>query len=522
MKDDDAHVSAMRERRFARRCAALGLAIVLLSAALFLAVRPYSVPGPPMGDLEAYYAAGATWLAGGDPYSMQIWAAERALPGVNAHHDEVLPFLGPPLSLPFFAALSRLSYYGAVVVWGGILALAVLAIFWGAFVLAGRPLRRFDVVIVVALAAAFGPLSNGFSLGQTVLAAMGMLTVALCSARGGRWAAAGLGSLAIVVLKPNVSLALIGLSRSRRGFVALVAAGAAFVVGSVLVAGPRGIARYASVLHGQTAAERASMLQMTPTSIALGFGAAPEVADVLGSLIAIAAIIALGVVVWRIRADEIETAALACAALPFVSPFLHEHDLIVTFLPAMLCLHRAKGRTWSAGALGTVLIANDWLALTQGFLGGVYAVVTALVASLEVAALADRVPIRLRAIPFAVVPLAAVLWLAAPHAATPLWPSALPAGFKAAPGASVTEVWGDEQRASGLERVFPYAATVRLFSLIGCGLVFGALAATVGARPGIPSAPAAPGSRGPLSEVAAQRRPQRRQRKPRVAAHVDG
>ena len=56
-----------------------------------------------MRDFESYWAAGSAWSAGDDPYSRQIWRAERLVPGVNANREELLPFVGPPFGLPLWA-----------------------------------------------------------------------------------------------------------------------------------------------------------------------------------------------------------------------------------------------------------------------------------------------------------------------------------------------------------------------------------------------------------------------------------
>ena len=66
--------------------------------------------GPFARDFEAYYAAGATWNAGGDPWSRDVWRVERTIPGVDATRDELLPFVGPAASLPLWSLLARLPF----------------------------------------------------------------------------------------------------------------------------------------------------------------------------------------------------------------------------------------------------------------------------------------------------------------------------------------------------------------------------------------------------------------------------
>ena len=71
-------------------------------------MRPVGTPGPLLRDFEAYYAAGATWALGGDPYGREVWRVERRVPGVDASHEELLPFVGPPFSLPLWRSFAAL------------------------------------------------------------------------------------------------------------------------------------------------------------------------------------------------------------------------------------------------------------------------------------------------------------------------------------------------------------------------------------------------------------------------------
>jgi hypothetical protein len=494
-----------------------GLLLVLIFGALFCIWRPYSVPGPMMRDFEAYYAAGATWAAGGDPYSTQIWNVEKTIPGVDAGRLEVLPFLGPPISLPLWAFFARFPFDVATKLWGVLLALAVIVIFAGSFALAGRRMRWSDAPIVVALAAAFSPLSNGFSLGQTAPVATAAMIAALWLLRSGRWPWSGIGSFAALFLKPNVSLALVGMLRSRSGFLSVATASIAFAAGNILLGGgPAGIIRYLQALHAHTLAERWSFIQMTAGSIAFGFGLSGPAAATCGMLVAAAAVGTLGVVVYRTRARELEATALACTAIPFVSPFLHVHDLIILFLPAMLCIHRARGRAWAAGAIGTVLIATDWVAMTQGKIGATYDFLVALVIAIEIIALSPAVRAPLRFMPLVVALLIVPMWFLAPTKGIALWPDGLPHSFTVALNQPIAAVWASEQVAAGLERVDPFGAFARLFSLGGCALVWGALAVTLSKRGELPA-------RGDIPlEVAAKVRPVRGQRRVRVATEIDG
>ncbi|GEM_PF-446572 len=505
----------LNSERFSRLAGIAGFALVLFFASLFLIWRPYSVPGPMMRDFEAYYAAGATWAAGGDPYSTQIWNVERTVPGVDAARTEVLPFLGPPISLPFWAFLARFPFDVAAKLWGGVLGIAVVVIFLGSFRLAGRRLHWSDAVVVVTLSAAFSPLSYGFSLGQAALVATAAMIAALWLVRFTQWPWSALASWCAIVLKPNVTFVLLGLLRSRRGFFSLASAAAVFALTNLVIAGgPNGIVRYVHALRGHTLAERWSFIQITPASIAYGLGLPGPWASMVGTIVTVVAIVVLMVVIHRTRASEIESAALACAALPFVSPFLHEHDLVVLILPVMLCVHRTRGLLWAVGAIGAVFVATDWVAMTQGKIGGAYDFLVAIIVALELVALSPHIRRPYRFAPFAVAVWALVVWAAAPSSGIPLWPGGLPPGFTVHLDQPVSSVWAAEQVAAGLERVDPFAAVVRSFSLLGCGLVWCALGLALARRE------PAWGRFGP-SEVASQVRPERRQRDARIPAQVD-
>src|ERR1700726_4519039 len=107
----------------------LGLAGALIAIALaFTLFRPPPTPGPFARDFEAYYSAGATWNAGGDPWSRDVWQTERTIAGVDASRDELLPFAGPAASLPLWSLFARLPFDAARIVWSVLLLLAVLVL----------------------------------------------------------------------------------------------------------------------------------------------------------------------------------------------------------------------------------------------------------------------------------------------------------------------------------------------------------------------------------------------------------
>ncbi len=100
----------------------------MLAIAGTTVLRPPQTTGPFARDFTAYYAAGAVWNAGGDPWSRDVWRIERTIPGVDASRDEVLPFVGPAASLPLWSLFARLPFDVARIIWMAVLALALLAL----------------------------------------------------------------------------------------------------------------------------------------------------------------------------------------------------------------------------------------------------------------------------------------------------------------------------------------------------------------------------------------------------------
>jgi hypothetical protein len=126
----------------------------------------------PISDFSAYWAAGRTWLHGGDPYGTGIWTIEQTLPGFNPSRVELLPFVGPPLSLPLWAAFGAIRYAGAALAWSVVLVCSVAVMIVLSARLAERRLRRSDAASLLLLAVSSGPIVTGISAGQAALPAV--------------------------------------------------------------------------------------------------------------------------------------------------------------------------------------------------------------------------------------------------------------------------------------------------------------------------------------------------------------
>lgn len=434
-------------------------------------LRPAATPGPPLRDFEAYYAAGATWRAGDDAYGRAIWRVERHIPGVVATRDEVLPFVGPPFSLPLWGLFAALPFSSAVIVWGIVLVLAAAALAFGSLRVAGtRDPASFAAVALLAVA--FGPVTSALALGQVALVSCGgvvLTTLALSAARARNAIAAALCG----ALQPNLGAALVARLSDGRAWFALSVAAAVALAGSLAATGgPAGFVRYLSLLARHAEAERTVAIQTTFAAVAYGLGASDDAARIVGLGLGVAVIAATAwMLLGRAYAPEARV-AVACAALPLVLPFSHEHDLAIAFFPAVMCVRNARGALWAVAACATVAIAVDWLGLAQRPTGVAQSVALALAAALTIVALARGNVGAWAAAPCAVAACVALVEIFAAQHPLPIWPDALDPNFYAPPGADATEVWRLEMLRTGLaDRNFA-SALLRLCSLAGCAALW--------------------------------------------------
>jgi len=182
------------------------------------------------------------------------------------------------------------------------------------------------------------------------------------------------------------------------------------------------------------------------------------------------------------RYDGVERFAILSAALPLTWTFAHEHDLALALFPALLCFRRRSGTAWLIGALGTMLVAVDWLGFAQRPSGLAQSMLLASSAMLAIAVLGSERISTLRFAPAAIVALAAafIASTAAIGASSrahllSIWPNALPAMFTAPLSLSAPQVWALEQHVSGIDTLDPWLGFLRGLSLLGCALLWYAL-----------------------------------------------
>jgi hypothetical protein len=437
------------------RAALLAAAAAAVIAALFFA-RPHATPGPPMRDFEAYYAAGQTWNGGGDPYSLAIWRSERTLQGVDAKTYAPLPFISPPALLPLWSAVSRLPFDRANALWRAAIVASALAL---AVVLIRVLLLPWPAILPVAIAGlGFGPLTSAVALGQIALPACAFAALALL------WKPAGV----FAWVQPNLALATISQCGRRSGAAIFAAGAAAFAAACVAVAGVSGILHYAALLHEHGSAERFSAIQLTPASVAYGFGAQEASAIAIGVAVALAAA-AIWLVAVRRIADDVARFCATCALLPLAMPFFHEHDLAIVFLPAVYFTLRCSRALWPLASAGALFCATDWLGLAQRPDGTLQTLLLVGAAGCALAALRSDLDARMLLAPLAVL-LAIGCAAAFAHAApAPVWPDAMhPVALH---GGNIAPVWHAEQVATGLFARNPVWAALRVLSLLGCALL---------------------------------------------------
>ncbi len=446
--------------------------LLLIAAVAYFCWLPLSPTGPPLTDFSAYYAAGRYWLMGGDPYGLGIWSIEKTLPGFHPSRFEMLPFVGPPLSLPLWAAFGALPYLVAGIAWGVVIIAAAAALVIIPARLAHRRIRRTDAISLLVIAVCAGPLVTGASVGQAALPAAAAVGAAILCAVRRQWLYMVLATIVAGLLKPNDALALAALARDAATLGTLAASIVVSGVANLPFAnGVHGIVAYASVVLGQGESERTYAYQFSVTAIGFGFGMAPSVARTFGTVVSVVAIGAIVVALSVTRASIADGALIACATLPFVLPFEHEPDMVVALVPALVVAFRATGWAWALGAAGTVLLCIDPFALTQGWPGLLFSIAMATIASLQLAALAPAAVGRLRFVPLVVAPLILAIGLFAPPQHLPLWPATLPDHRAPAPGATASSVWHDELVAMGLESPNAWVSVLRLFTLCGCGCI---------------------------------------------------
>ncbi|MFN2459812.1 MAG: glycosyltransferase 87 family protein [Candidatus Velthaea sp.] len=440
----------------------------------FTAFRPPPTEGPWARDFEAYYAAGATVNAGGDPYSRRVWRVERTIRGVDASRDELLPFVGPAASLPLWSLLARLPHATALLVWLAVLGVAFVMLVVAALTIARAPRDPRLFAAACGFAFASGPSISSIALGQAALVSAAALALALACYRSRR-AAGAVAATLLAALQPNLALTLLARMRSRWDVAVAATAALLFTILTVAAGGGiGGILAYAGRLTAHYGAERFIAIQHTPTAIAYALGAAPPAALAFGALVSACAVAVALATIARARLDPTSATLLTFTLFPFAVPFFHEHDFVLELVPAIVLAAVARGAARRVASIASVLVLVDWFGFAQRVAaeGQIVCLGVALACAFVAMTPAARGESRasIAGLATLVVLMAVLVPLAHAHAA-PTWPDALPAHFRAPGTADASGVWGDEQRAAGLEARDAVWALLRALPLGGCALL---------------------------------------------------
>jgi hypothetical protein len=447
--------------------ALLALVFAALAATIF---RPASAPGPFARDFEAYYAAGATWNAGGDPWSRDVWPFERTIAGVDAARDELLPFAGPAASLPLWSLLARLPFDAARVVWVTVLALAFAVLAAAAAALAHVRLTLGRALSAMLFGAVTGPVVSDVALGQAALVSAAAVGIALLALeRRSVWAIAAAFAAAI---QPNLALPLAVRLIDRRAAV-LLAAGAALFFAVTFAVGGGGDAflAYLHRLGEHAASERFIAIQYGVPAILASFAVPPAAATIASNLVALVAIAGTAFAAARFRVQTRLVAVIAIAALPWAVPFFHEHDFVIELIPAVVLSASANPRVRMLAGIAAVCAFVNWFGVAQRPSAAAHTVCLAIATAAAFAALPNRALRAASPLPpliacallgLTLIPLALVF-------PAPVWPDML-GSFHAAAELDASAVWAAEQQRSGLGAFVPAWGVLRAVPLLGCAV----------------------------------------------------
>jgi len=434
-------------------------------------IRPPNTPGPFGRDFEAYYAGGATWNAGGDPWSRDVWNVEKAIPGIDASRDELLPFVGPAAALPVWSLFARMPFEIARNVWlvGLALALAVLVI--AALAIAGTPITWLEAALALLFGGVTGPVISDVALGQAALVSAAAVALALIALD--RRSPLAIVAACVAAIQPNLALSLAVRFTARRDAIVLVLAAAAFLaIAFAAGGGPAGFIAYLHRLAAHGAGERFILIQYSVPAILATFGVAPGAAIVAGDITEGIAVITAAIAAYRFRAQPALSASIVVALLPWIVPFFHEHDFAIALLPAIVVSAAHDARARVLGGVACAFVFVDWLGIAQRPYAALQIAWLAFAVTLAYLALSNRRGVHTSPVaPLVTCALlvACVVPFALAHPA-PTWPDQLGA-FHASPTLDASGVWAAEQRANGLEARIPAWGLLRLIPLIGSALL---------------------------------------------------
>jgi hypothetical protein len=180
-----------------------GLLVLALAAAYNMADGPARFG---WADFHSFYAAGVDVRTGIDPYLGALRFVRAYHPALSGSLFATQAYVYAPFFAVLMAPLSLLSSYAALTVWDllnvGFLVLAV----WAALRSAGVRPSAGLLLLLAAAGAVTLPLHREWSLGQSDVLVMALLTTSLWARSAGRSALAGLLLGAGAAIKPELLL----------------------------------------------------------------------------------------------------------------------------------------------------------------------------------------------------------------------------------------------------------------------------------------------------------------------------
>jgi hypothetical protein len=348
--------------RARRLAAAAAFAVCLGLLGAYALTLGSGVISPRQSDFITYFSAGKLVLAGKGRLMYDFSALARLERGVVHPYTlryGVLPYVYPPYFALAIAPLSRLPLDQAYAAWLAISAAILSCFLWATSRYAG--LTRAQTWLYAAATASFVPTFMCLVHGQTSIALLGLLTLALFSLRRDRQVPAGV-ALGLALVKPPLVLPLVlflVVSGRRRALGAFFGTAAMLTLLPLPAFGWSVNAGYLHVLR--LAAGWTTQFGYSPElSISLsGLTGAllPRSAATVSTLALDIACLALVMVAAR-RGGPIELSfALAVLCGLLISPHVLVHDVVIAYLPVAAALaNRRRAAVPLSGALAACYV----------------------------------------------------------------------------------------------------------------------------------------------------------------------
>jgi Glycosyltransferase family 87 len=301
------------------------------------------------GNYSPFYRTGVMLEAGErhnlyDPALQRDWAA-RVLPNDPKVRGDYLYFYHLPYQALFLLPFAFFSYRASLMVW---MLAGVAATVWCAHVVSADfpELRRFSGVPLAFIFLAFWPVAETLPEGQDTLFLFMLLAFSFHEFVHKRdYSAGAILSLGLFKFQYTIPMTVILLFRKRPKFVVGAALmGLVVLLASWAVVGTDGMRQFIYVLLHHNTLPLANPESGWPNIRGLVEAFARSYSPVL------TVVASIGVIAWcalgKMR-DSAEEFAIALTAGVLVSYHMHEYDLVLLLLPAVVLLERAiRERNW--------------------------------------------------------------------------------------------------------------------------------------------------------------------------------